>query len=66
MAVLILAVIIMAAVSVLGNKKSVRSRLKETHIAVRWVILLALLWCVVVFGIYGPGYNPADFIYGGF
>ena len=66
MVVLIIAVIIMAAVSVLGNKKSVRARLALMHIAVRWLILLALLWCVVVFGIYGPGYNPADFIYGGF
>ena len=64
--VLSAAVIIMAVVSVAGSKVSVRARLKSKNIVLRWTILLALIWCVVVFGIYGPGYDASDFIYGNF
>ena len=32
----------------------------------RWAILFAMIITIICFGVYGPGYNPADFIYGGF
>ncbi|MDD5924315.1 MAG: hypothetical protein PUC88_05970 [Clostridia bacterium] len=32
----------------------------------RYVILFAMIITTICFGVYGPGYNPADFIYGGF
>ena len=30
---------------------------------VRWVLALALLLAVLIFGVYGTGYDPQDFIY---
>ena len=30
---------------------------------VRWVLALALLLSVLIFGVYGTGYDPQDFIY---
>ena len=32
----------------------------------RWIALLTMISFVIIFGSYGPGYNPVDFIYGGF
>jgi D-alanyl-lipoteichoic acid acyltransferase DltB (MBOAT superfamily) len=32
----------------------------------RYLILFAMIITTICFGVYGPGYNPADFIYGGF
>lgn len=32
----------------------------------RYIILFAMIITTICFGVYGPGYNPADFIYGGF
>ena len=32
----------------------------------RWTILFAMIITIISFGVYGPGYNPVDFIYGGF
>ena len=32
----------------------------------RWIIYIAAIICIMVFGTYGFGYNAQDFIYGGF
>ncbi len=32
----------------------------------QWFIYIALILGILVFGMYGPGYNAADFIYQGF
>jgi len=32
----------------------------------RWFLLLAVLAMILIYGVYGPGYNASDFIYGGF
>lgn len=32
----------------------------------RYILLFAMIITTICFGVYGPGYNPADFIYGGF
>ena len=38
--------------------------LLERHgFAVKWLILLAMIMAILIFGIYGPGYDPADFVY---
>lgn len=37
--------------------------LHEECLPFRWLVLLALFFSVAVFGIYGPGFNPKQFIY---
>ncbi len=38
--------------------------LMERHgFGVKWLLMMALVLAIVIFGIYGPGYDPADFVY---
>ena len=38
--------------------------LVEQHgFALKWLIMMALALGIIIFGIYGPGYDPADFVY---
>ena len=45
---------------------NVSERFNKQAFWFRWAILIAMIITVICFGVYGPGYNPADFIYGGF
>lgn len=36
------------------------------HLIIRWVIYLVLIFDVILFGVYGQGYDVSDFMYGGF
>ncbi len=45
---------------------SVYEWLASRNIVVRWAILYFLLFFVILFGMYGPEYDAAQFIYGGF
>ena len=44
----------------------IRDKLATSHIAFRWAVLIIGILSVVVFGVYGPGYNASSFIYNGF
>lgn len=44
----------------------IRQSLQETALPLRWFILLAGFAVILVFGVYGPGYDAAAFIYRGF
>ncbi len=60
----IIAVIVLITVSVLHYKKiSIRRDLLSNNIILRWSTALALIFAVIIFGIYGPGYNESQFIY---
>lgn len=37
--------------------------LQERNIVIRWIIYFALIWIILIFGIYGPGYSENTFIY---
>lgn len=45
---------------------SAREWLKKQNIVFKWAVLFGLIFATLIFGMYGEGYNPADFIYGGF
>lgn len=44
----------------------IRKKMAEMALPLRWFILLAGFACVLVLGVYGPGYDAAAFIYRGF
>lgn len=58
------------AVAIVGMIKergiSVRERLGESRIPVRWCAYYALILAVIIFGAYGDGYQKVDLIYAGF
>lgn len=57
-------VLLLLLTSVMKEKGcSIREHLAERNILFRWAVYLFILFCVVLFGKYGPGYNAASFIY---
>jgi len=62
----IVSLLILWAVSRLQQTKSVRDRIASQKLWVRWVILYALIFYVILLGNYGPEYTAAEFIYAGF
>ncbi|MCE5187793.1 MAG: hypothetical protein LLF75_01205 [Eubacteriales bacterium] len=44
----------------------IRQTIERQNIVFQWILLLSGIFTVLMFGVYGPGYNPADFIYAGF
>ncbi len=65
--VIIIAVIMMIIVGVLREKYGyARTWIKSQGFIFRWGIWLGLLLFVVVWGMYGPGYDASEFIYKGF
>lgn len=62
----ILAVIFIVLLGVVGwyqKKASVRETIAAQGIVFRWVVYLGAVLAVMIFGIYGPGYNAASFVY---
>ena len=45
---------------------SFRDVLARQPLIFRWALLITAILVMLIFGIYGPGYNAADFIYQGF
>lgn len=62
--VLILALFVLFLVSLKENSGvRVFDRIEQSHIIVRWTAYFALLFAVLIFGIYGPGFEASQFIY---
>ena len=64
--IVILSLSLLWLVSVMQQKGSVREWLGRQNIVIRWILLYALLFWVILMGNYGPGYSAAEFIYQGF
>lgn len=60
---LAVAIFVIWAVDMIGEKTDVRDALAKQNLVFRWILLLALILSVVVFGVYGPAYNASSFIY---
>lgn len=46
--------------------KNIRETLAKQNLLYRWIILYGALFAIIIFGIYGKGYNVQSFIYGQF
>ena len=60
------AVIVLFSVDVMRLKFSLRESIAELDIVSRWCVYFIALFSVIIFGIYGPGYDAQKFIYGAF
>ena len=49
-----------------SQKIQVREKISKFYLPIRWFLYILLIHIIVIFGIYGGGYNPANFIYMGF
>lgn len=48
------------------QKQSLLMNVSKQTLLLRWSVYIGLIVLIVAFGIYGPGYDAAQFIYGGF
>ncbi len=64
--VLVFGMFVLMIVSQTQQRGSVRAIIAKQNLVFRWLLWLALFVAVLLFGMYGEGYNPADFIYRGF
>ena len=59
----IFAIMILWGVDMLQEKMSIRQELAKQGIVFRWLIVFLGVFAVIIFGIYGPGYDASTFIY---
>ena len=64
--ILFFAIVILLLVSILQTKTDIRGWLAKQGIVFRYAVVYLALFAVLIFGIYGPGYDAVQFIYGGF
>lgn len=56
-------IVVLWAVAMLEKKGSLRKQIAKFGLVTRWLIYYAAIFSIIVFGIYGPGYNASSFIY---
>lgn len=67
MSLVIFSILILLVVGVLQeNGLKIRETLAKQNIFFRWFLILLFIAFILIFGIYGPGYNASSFIYGNF
>ncbi len=64
--VLILCILLVMFIEHLQEKGSVREMIAGQHLLIRWGIYLGAIALIAVFGVYGPGYDATQFLYGQF
>lgn len=65
--IVIAGLLIVFIVSTIQEKfGSAREFVAKQNLVFRWFIYLSLIFAVLIFGLYGPNYDPAKFIYGAF
>lgn len=64
--ILFFAIAILLLVSIWQTKTDIRGWLAKQGIVFRYAVVYLALFAVLIFGIYGPGYDAVQFIYGGF
>jgi len=64
--VMVIGLVVVLAISNLQQTGSVRKKIQEQNLVFRWCIYIGLLFSVLIFGMYGPGYDASEFIYGQF
>lgn len=63
---LFFAIGVMWFINVLQTKIRIRENFAKQNLVFRWTIIFIALFAVIIFGVYGPGYDAAQFIYGNF
>jgi len=64
--VLMISVLILWKVEKTQRKINIRENIYKQHIIIRWGLCIGAIFCIMIFGTYGMGFDTKDFIYGGF
>ena len=63
---LLLMIVLVAIIEHRQEKDNLRETLEKQHGIVRWCIYLSAIALIAVLGVYGPGYDATQFLYGQF
>lgn len=63
---MVITIVVLFIVDMLQEKMSLRQSLAQQNIIFRWTIIYLGIFSIIVFGIYGEGYNASAFIYNQF
>lgn len=67
MFILFLALLVLLVVGILQeNGMKIRKTIAQQGFIFRWFIFISLIAAILIFGVYGPGYDASAFIYGGY
>ena len=65
--VILAGIAVVFAADLLKEKNfDIKASLAKKSLPVRWAAFYGLIFAVLIFGAYGPGYQPVDLIYAGF
>lgn len=65
--IVVIGVVIMFVVSLLQEKGvNIREKISKQNIVFRWILYYGIIFTIIIFGIYGAGYDASSFIYGQF
>jgi D-alanyl-lipoteichoic acid acyltransferase DltB (MBOAT superfamily) len=59
----LLCILVLWAVSMMQERFSVREALEKQNIVFRWAIIYIAIFSIIIFGIYGLGYDASAFLY---
>lgn len=66
-ALLMVGILVMLVVGVMQEfNVNIRKELQKQNLLFKWLIYYIMIFSIIIFGIYGKGYDAASFIYGGF
>lgn len=64
--VVLVGIFVLWAADLIQSKNPVRETLAKQPLVFRWIVYYSAVIILIVFGMYGSGYNASAFIYGGF
>ena len=60
---LFVCIAVLWAVSMMQERFSVREKLSQQNIVVRWAVIYLAIFSILIFGVYGIGYDATAFLY---
>ncbi len=64
---MLFAILILLAVDIIKERGiRIRETISAQSLPVRWLIYYLAIFALLIFGMYGPAFDPANFVYGGF
>lgn len=64
--IVLVGIFLMWAVAMLQERMKIRETLAKQPVVFRWLIYYAAFLSIIIFGVYGPGFDASSFVYGGY
>lgn len=61
--VLLIAIILLAVIGFLKDRIDLRAALLRQNLVFRYAVYYCILFVILIFGVYGPGFDASTFIY---